>query len=110
MSQHSRFEKTFHDDLQPEPSYEDYYVGQRSITYESNGPAQKLRPLERNKDTPTVNARLVLAIISLFMVLGVFLVTLGTSPQDPLLPLAIVFSLVFASVVIIVNYIFNRSH
>ena len=107
MSQHSQFEETLHDSPQPAPSYEDGYNGPQPETYLASVPAQKLQMPDMPRGSNFgVGARLVLALVSLGMVFTMSLVTLLITSSTR----AIIFSVVFAGAVVIINISFNRKH
>jgi hypothetical protein len=125
--QHTQFEEKFRDGPQPTPSYEGGYSGPQPVSYtapvppplQSYGhvPGQKLLIQDvHSGKAPSPGQRLALAIVSLGFVFLLFIVTIGiaaAAPQAyffPVIPIAFVFSLVFAVVALILNLIFNRGH
>ena len=122
--QHAQFEGEFRDGPQPAPSYQEGYSGPQPVSYTVNVPpvqtyvnmpGQKLLAFDpQSGRAPGPGARLALAIVSLvftFIMFIVALVIIGTSNfYTPLSPLAILFALIFAAIVLIINLIFNRRH
>jgi hypothetical protein len=120
--QHAQFEGEFRDGPQPTPSYQEGYSGPQPVSYTVNVPpvqtyvpGQKLLAYDlQSGRAPGPGARLALAIVSLvftFIMFIVALVIIGTSNfYTPLSPLAILFALIFAAIVLIINLIFNRRH
>ena len=127
--QHTHFEEEFRDGPQPTPSYEGGYSGPQSISYTAsvppplqsyvNVPGQKLLAYDvHGGKPPSAGQRLALAIVSLVFVFVMFMVALAITigsrayagSTGPVVPITIVFALIFAAVALIFNVIFNRGH
>lgn len=122
--QHAQFEEQFRDGPEPVPSYQEGYTSPQPVSYTVNVPppaqayvnvpGQKLLTQDLYGRAPSTGARLALAIVSLVFTFIMFMVALGviaaSNFYSPLSPLAILFALIFAVMVIIINLIFNRRH
>ncbi len=134
--QHAQFEEEFRDGPQPAyhsgysgpqptPDYQPGYSMPQPASYTAsvppnqsyvNVPGQKLLAYDLSSGrAPGVGARLALSILSLIFTFIMFIVALaivGSSRFDPfpMIPLTIVFALIFAGVVLIINLIFSRRH
>ena len=113
--QHTQFEEEFRDGPQPVSYTTSVPPPLQSYV---NVPGQKLLAHDLHTEKgPSAGQRLALAIVSLVFVFVTFMVTLGIAvgaqayaKGGPLVPITVVFSLIFAAVVLILNVIFNYRH
>ena len=123
--QHAQYEE-FHDGPQPTSTYQDGYSGPQPVSYTVNvPPAPTYVPVQGQKlivqDTYgrglSAGQRLALAIVSVVFTFVMFIVTLTIAVTGAtgahlftVVPIALVFALGFAIVVVFLNLIFNRKN
>lgn len=126
--QHAQFEEEFRAGPQPHSSYQDGYAEQPLAAYttpipplrtyapqpQAHAPVQApvlLAPAQNTRQAGTgVGARVFLAIVSMFFIFGMFVVTLATSRDgqtNAVFALAVIFAFVFTLVVFLINLIVN---
>jgi hypothetical protein len=119
--QHAQYEEEFRDGPMPEVPYQAGYTGPHPVSYTVNVPplpsymsmpAQKLvAPGPRSEGKAGVVARLLLAIVSIIFVFIMFLIAIALHGRDGFAsndPVVYLFALIFAVVVVSINFIFNR--
>jgi len=123
--QHAQYEE-FHDGPQPTSTYQDGYSGPQPVSYTMNVPpaptyvavpGQKLIAQDVYGRGLSAGQRLGLAIVSVVFTFAMFIVTLAIAVAGAtgehlftVVPIALVFALGFAIVVVFLNLIFNRKN
>lgn len=123
--QHAQFEE-FHDGPQPTSTYQDGYTSPQPVSYTANVPpaptyvavpGQKLIVQDTYGRGLSAGQRLALAIVSVVFTFVMFIVTLAIATAGAtgahlftVVPIALIFALGFAVVVVFLNLIFNRKN